>query len=370
MFFARSKTAKFHSITHATHGYNDMTRLRHFRTMMFLLLALAFGLARAEVIELNPDIDAEYVVVKGDTLWDIADYYLAAPWQWPQVWQINPQIENPHLIYPGDVLVLTFVDGKPVIRLRDDSIQRRLSPRVRREMLDDAVPPIPLDALRAFLEGPRVIGKKAWESAPYILAFADNRLLGSQGNPVYARHLNGSTQPLWQVLHKGAQVRDPASGDALGYECTPVGDVVLDHFGDPATGTVTRVEREVLRGDRLFTAPQNALPRSFMPAAPPEPVDAQVAAVYDGRSAAGAYQVIAINKGRSSSLIPGHILQLHQEGAMTRDPTKLVFQKVKLPPLDVGLAMVFDVGERLSYALVMEASREIRRGDSATEPRP
>lgn len=368
MFFAPSKTAKFHSITHAKHGNNDMTRSRHFGTMIFLLLACTFGLARAEVITLNPDIDAEYVVVKGDTLWDIADYYLAAPWQWPQVWQVNPQIENPHLIYPGDVLVLSFIDGKPMIRLREDSLQKRLSPQVRREMLDDAIPPIPLEVLQAFLEGPRVIDAETWESAPYVLAFADDRLLGSEGNPVYVRKLGEETRTEWQVLHKGVKLRDPATGDTLGFECTPVGEVELHHFADPATGTVTRVDREVLREDRLFETAHNALPRSFLPSAPSEAIKAQVAAVYDGRSTAGVFQVIAINKGSNAGLETGHVLQLHQDGVTTRDPTKRVFRDVKLPPLDTGLAMIFDVSERLSYALVMEASREIRRGDAATEP--
>jgi len=346
-----------------------MTRLRHFRTMVFLVLALACGLVRAEVIAINPQIDAEYVVKKGDTLWDIAAYYLQAPWEWPQVWQVNPQIANPHLIYPGDVLVLSFINGKPVIGFRQDSVQKRLSPSVRRTNLDQAVPPIPLDAIGAFLKGPRIIDTSTWKQAPYVLAFEDDRLLGAVGNAVYARNLRDQTDRFWQVLHKGQLIRDPDNGKKLGYECTPVGALELTAFEDPATGKVTGVEREILRGDRLFTQAMKPLPGSFMPAAPKQTIDARIAAVYDGRTTAGRYQIVALNRGSDVGLELGHVLQVHQDGATTFDPTKASFREVKLPTLEIGQLMVFDVSENLSYALVMEASRGVRRGDKATEPR-
>lgn len=346
-----------------------MTRLRHFRTMVFLVLALACGLARAEVIAINPQIDAEYVVKKGDTLWDIAAYYLQAPWEWPQVWQVNPQIANPHLIYPGDVLVLSFINGKPVIGFRQDSLEQRLSPSVRRTNLDDAVPPIPLDIIGAFLKGPRIIDTSTWKQAPYVLAFEDDRLLGAVGNAVYARNMRKRTDRFWQVLHKGQLIRDPDSGKKLGFECTPVGSLELTRFENPAEGKVTQVHREILRGDRLFTAAMKPLPGSFMPASPDEPVDARIAAVYDGRTAAGQYQIVAINKGLNAGLKLGNVLQIHQDGGTTLDPTKTLFREVKLPPLDIGRLMIFDVSENLAYALVMEATRGVRAGDKATEPR-
>ncbi len=346
-----------------------MTRLRHFRTMVFLVLALACGLARAEVIAINPQIDAEYVVKKGDTLWDIAAYYLQAPWEWPQVWQVNPQIENPHLIYPGDILVLSFINGKPVIGFRQDVLDRRLSPSVRRSNLDEAVPPIPLDAIGAFLRGPRIIDTSTWKQAPYVLAFEDDRLLGAEGNAVYARNLGDHTERFWQVLHKGQLIRDPDNGKKLGYECTPVGSLELTLFENPAAGTITQVRREILRGDRLFLEAMKPLPGSFMPAPPSEAIDARIAAVYDGRTAAGQYQIVALNKGRQAGLDLGHVLQVHQDGVKTKDPTKTMFREVQLPPLEIGQVMVFDVSENLSYALVMDATRGIRRGDKVTEPR-
>lgn len=348
---------------------NGMTQRRHFRTTLILLLILLCGTARAEVISLNPDARAEYVVRKGDTLWDIAGYYLKHPWQWPEVWQVNPQVRNPHLIFPGDVLVLQFVDGRPVIGFREDTLAQRLSPQVRRDNLSDAVPPIPLDAISAFLAGPRIIDTQRWDAAPYILAFADDRLLGSPGNPVYARNLRDRQETHWQVLHKGQAVRDPSNNRLLGYECIPVGEVALHGFADPAEGTVTTVLREVLRGDRLFIGVNRALPSQFVPSAPEQPVEAFIAAVYDKRTRAGQYQIVAINRGREDGLSVGHVLDIQQDGAVTRDAERQLFREVELPPLRIGQMLLFDVSEQIAYGLVMSAERGVRRGDRAIPPR-
>ena len=347
-----------------------MTRFVHFRTMLVLLLSLGCGLARAEVIALNPSVEDEYVVKRGDTLWDIAAYYLQEPWQWPQVWQVNPQIANPHLIYPGDVLVLSFVDGRPVLGFRKDSIDRRMGPEVRRSDLDDAIPPIPLGAIIAFLNGPRVFDSNVWEDAPYVLAFDDDRLLGSIGMPVYARRLEDKADRLWQVFHRGQTILDPESGNTMGYEGIPVGALEVREFGDPAEGELTEVLREVLRGDRLFTEGAPPLPGSFMPAPPPKPVEGRVAAIYDQYTQAGQYQIVAINRGSDHGLAAGHVLEVQRKGKMVTDPTKSMFREVKLPPLSIGYMMLFDVGERLSYALILQASRGVQVGDRANEPRP
>jgi len=346
-----------------------MTRRRHFRTTVFLVLALVFGLARAEVVAINPDINAEYVVKKGDTLWDISAYYLENPWEWPQIWQVNQQIRNPHLIYPGDVLVLTFINGKPVLRFREDVVEGRLKPEVRRRNLSDAVPPIPLDAIRAFLNGPRVIDNSTWKAAPYIVAFSDDRILGLEGEPVYVRNLKKEETPYWRVFHKGQLVRDPDSGRKLGYECTPVGSLELENFADPATGSAVDVTRELLRGDRLFLDGATPLPGSFAPAAPDEAITGRVAAVYDGRIAAGRFQIVAINRGQKNGLAPGHVLSVHQDGAVAIDAERTLFREVKLPSRNIGKIMLFDVTAELAYGLVMEAQRDIRAGDHLTEPR-
>lgn len=340
----------------------------HFRMLLVLLLVLGSGWARAEVITLNPDVRAEYVVERGDTLWDIADYYLAHPWQWPQLWQVNPQIANPHLIFPGDVLVLTWVDGQPRLGLRQDSIERRLSPQVRRSALDTAIPPIPLDVIGAFLQGPRLIDRRSWDQAPYILAFADERLLGTIGVPTYARAVNTTEERYWRVLHRGQTVVDPEDGKTLGYEGIPVGELELQDFEDPAQARLVSADREVLRGDRLFLDAAPPLPGSFMPAAPDTDVAGRVAAIYDQYTQAGQFQIIAINRGDEAGLEPGHVLRLQIAGAKVIDPTRAFKPRVQLPPVDAGYVMLFDVGAQLSYGLILESTRGIKRGDLVRTP--
>lgn len=297
--------------------------------MLCLLLALAAGWARAEVIALNPDVQAEYVVKRGDTLWDISAYYLQHPWQWPELWQVNPQIENPHLIYPGDVLVLTWVNGRPVLGLRQDSLNRRMSPRARRSPLDDAIPPIPLEAIAAFLQGPRLVERDEWEAAPYVLAFADDRLLGSLNDVTYARNLADDSERFWQVLHRGQTILDPETDKVLGYEGIPVGALRLFTFDDPAEGMLIDVTREVLRGDRLFLEGAPPLPGTFSPAPPEGDIDARIAAIYDESTQAGQFQIVAINRGSEHGLVPGHVLTLEKKGEKVTDPTKSMFRSVR-----------------------------------------
>src|SRR5690554_4306731 len=154
------------------------------KTLLALVLLAAGGIAQANV-ELNSNHPDQYTVVKGDTLWDISGKFLRQPWKWPEIWHANPQVKNPHLIYPGDVLSLVYIDGKPRLVLnRGTGGTIKLSPGIRKTPMAEAIPSIPLEAINSFLLSNRIIdSKEKFEDAPYVVAGSAERVLS--GHYVY-----------------------------------------------------------------------------------------------------------------------------------------------------------------------------------------
>lgn len=307
------------------------------------------------------DAPLRYVVKKGDTLWDIAGYFLDDPWYWPELWYANPDIDNPHLIYPGDVLRLVYVNGRPQLRRA-----KQLSPKVRTLPIQAAISTIPLDAIRQFLNGPRLVTEEELDGAPYILQFLDNHLIGGAGNKVYIRRAKQSEGEVYSVVRPGPAYRDPDSGEILGYKAIPVGTVDIREFDDISTGVLSQTFREVLAGDRLLPFEEEALASDFYPRAPEQSVDARIISVFDGVSQIGQYQIVTLNRGADNGLKRGHVLDIFQTGRKTPDP--ITGKRVTLPPVKAGTLMVFKVEDRVSYGLVMSAQRAIHTLDSARNP--
>jgi len=331
--------------------------------------ALMAQQASAE-IPLNPSHPDRYVVKRGDTLWDIAAMFLRDPWYWPEIWYVNPQIENPHLIYPGDVLTLVYVDGKPQLRLeRGMAGAERLSPRIREQSLEDAIPTIPLEVIGAFLSRGSVLQKDEIARSPYVVAIRDEHMMGAAGNELYVRGDLAGLNTGYSVVHVGEKLVDPDDGDVLGYEGIYVGAGTIRRTGDPSTLFLTDSTREALEGDRLI-AQSVVYPPSFTPGAPERSVDGTIVAVVDGLSQVGQYQVIVINRGTRHGLAPGNVLRIWQAGETVADRAKpgRVSRKVRLPDEPAGLSMVFQTYDRVSYALVMEATSEIHVLDMVRNP--
>ena len=329
-----------------------------------------------------------YTVVRGDTLWDISARFLRDPWLWPEVWQVNEQIINPHLIYPGDVITLVWVDGKPQLRLGSGSV--RLSPRVRYEDLGNAIPTIPFDKISAFLAKPTVLDRAVADALPYVLASADGRLVMSEGNDVYARgDIEADTS--YNIMHIGDPYFDPESNFIFGYEATNVGEGSVVRMGDPATLKIVDSNRETLRGDRLLSIDPNDVGHNYYPLPAPTDLDGSIISVVDGVAYIGQYDIIVLNRGANAGLEDGSVVSIYQRGAMVDDPyaqtkikgesqdgfinnVKKVFSGegtgnlVKLPDEPAGVAMVFRTYESISYALVMRAEREIHEGDRIRTP--
>jgi hypothetical protein len=313
-----------------------------------------------------------YVVKPGDTLWDISNTFLRDPWYWPEIWYVNPQIANPHLIYPGDVLNLYYVDGRPRVTVADGPRVRaveRLSPGVRVETLPPTVG-MPIQTLHQFLIRPRVVSEEQLDEAAYILASQDDRLVFGANDRVYVRGLSEDTEDArFSIFRKGAELRDPQTDELLGFEAIPVGDADMVREGDPATMLISRSDREALKGDRLLPMDLSDQDFVFAPHSPPKDTDGRVISLFDAISQIARFQVAVINRGERDGIEQGHVLATYQAGRVVEDKfASRAGEQITLPEERIGLMMVFRTFEKVSYALAMESTRPIREGDALRHP--
>lgn len=324
---------------------------------------------------LAPTAPRSYTVRPGDTLWDISTTFLRDAWLWPEIWHVNPQVENPHLIYPGDVLTLAYgADGSPQLTLERGGATR-LSPRVRSEPLEGAVTAIPYEVVASFMSKPTVLEKDQIKDAPYIVSTREQHLVAAAGNVIYARgDIEGDVNSRYNVIHVGEPLRDPDDNDLIGYEGIYTGEARLVENGDPATLELTTSSRETLDGDLLFPGTFD-VPLDFIPHAPASQVDGRIISIVDGIYVVGQYQVVVINRGSSHGLEPGHVLAIDVSGARVKDPKSRGVSRVggfganvQLPDWRGGTFMVFKTYDRISYGLIMESTVPIRVLDQIRNP--
>ena len=325
---------------------------------------------------LNPNAPDSYVVKRGDTLWGIAKVFLRDPWYWPEIWQVNPQVHNPHLIYPGDTLRLVYVEGKPsIVVQRGDSA--RVVPRIRSEALEGAVTAIPYETVAAFMSKPSVLTKEQIKNAPYVLATRDLHVAMSDGDTVYARGFTTPAAPgtHYNVVHVGGPLINPDDNSVLGYDGIFTGAGHVTRGGDPTTLVMTESARETEPGDKLFAGGVE-VPLDFIPSAPKTKTRGRIIAVSDGVTVIGQYEVVAINRGAAEGLAPGNVLAIYEYGQVIADNANKGFlsvshlgaKKVRLPDERTGTFMVFKTFDRLSYGLVMEATNVMHVGDRVENP--
>ncbi len=341
------------------------------RAITALFLVFALSSAQADAVQLAPDHPERYVVVKGDTLWDISGRFLSEPWRWPEVWEINPQIENPHLIYPGDTVSLVYREGQPVLMLERGLPTVKLTPQVRVEQLERAIPTLPMDAIQQFLLRAQVVDPKQMENAGYVMAMEEGHLVAGTNNKMYARGLGLATTTRYRVFRQGKAYQNPGAGkkDVLGYEAIQIGDARVEAFGDPATLMLTTAYREALVGDRLLAVPEDEeVSYNFTPRAPEQEIEGLIISVFDAVSRVGQYQMVVLNRGHLDGIQSGHVLAAYTAGDQVRDPVSRKGEWVELPDTRSGLIMVFRTFEQVSYALVMKATREIRLYDAVRNP--
>jgi len=351
--------------------------------------------AGADSIEFKADYPQKYTVVKGDTLWDIATKFLKDPWYWPEIWYRNPQVENPHLIYPGDILTLIYVNGRPqiqVTRASSDEVIRKdtgdtsskglkvvkLTPNVRRKSLDAAIPVIPSDAVRQFLTKPRVVSIEEWDQAPYIVGSDDAHLILGANNKIYIRGELDKERIRYSVFRKGDVLIDPESEKILGYEIVYAGQARINNYGSPSTGILLETKREILIGDRLLPTDKSSIEQLYYPKVPEGSPEGTIISLFDAISSIAKYQVAVINLGRDQGIENGHLLATYQKGVLARDrflANKKVNRSeekklmVQLPDERSGLMMIFKTFDNVSYGLILESTRVIRKHDMVRKPR-
>lgn len=339
------------------------------KTLVALLLLAAGGLAQAEV-QLRDGHPETYTVVRGDTLWDISGKFLAKPWKWPEIWQVNPQVQNPHLIYPGDVLRLTWVDGQPRITL-DRGASRgtiKLSPKVRSTPMAEAIPTIPLEKINSFLLENRIVDSELeLTQAPYVVAGNAERVVSGAGDRIYARGDFAAAEPAYGLYRQGKTYTDPQTREVLGINADYIGggEVVAEE-GDIATLMLNRTTQEVRLGDRLLPTEERAISSTFVPSEPSESIEGVILDVPRGVTQVGQLDVVTLNRGLRDGLSEGNVLAIYKTGETVRD--RITGESVKIPDERSGLLMVFRSYDKLSYALVLNASRSLAVNDKVRNP--
>lgn len=331
---------------------------------LLLSFSTACALAQeAKPLQLADDAPDRHIVVPGDTLWGISGKFLREPYRWPELWRMNKeQVRNPHLIYPGQVLVLDRSGADP--RLRLETV--KVGPRVHAEQLSKAIPSIPQNIVEPFLSRPLVVEEDGLKDAPKIVATQENRVYLGPGGRAYVSGLKGGTK-LWHVYRPSKPVSDPETREILGHEAFYLGTATLRAEGDPATVDITTAVQEIGVNDRLVPAPPANIIH-YAPRLPDKPIQGQVAAIYGGVKETGRHSIVTLNRGKRDGLETGHVLAIYRNGGerLYRDGNETT--SIKLPAERYGLAFVFRVFDRISYALVMDVTRPVVVSDIVRTP--
>jgi len=348
--------------------------------------------------ELRADAPSRYTIKSGDTLWAISGMFLKSPWRWPELWGMNlADIKNPHLIYPGQTLYLDTSNGRARLSTRASNggiPTVRLSPRTRIEGLaDGALPTLQNHLIEPFLSDGIIVDDQTMSSAPRIVATQDGRVFLTRGDRAYVRSASSNEliddpqqkQKAFRVFRNAKPLKDPVTGEVLGFEALYLGRALLarsetteESTGKdgttqmdivPATIDIVDVKEEMRVGDRLLPEPPRQL-QSYVPHAPMEPVDARIVSIYGSAVVNAAQnQVVIINKGALDGVENGHVLAILNAGARMIDKTDEQRANIRLPDERNGLLMVFRTFDKLSYGLVLDITSGVKVGDRLINPR-
>lgn len=354
-----------------------------FAATLALWLALQAPAVAADAApELAPDAPQRHVVVRGDTLWSIAERFLKEPWRWPELWRLNrEQIANPHLIHPGDVVYLDESSGAPRLRLgrqvtatgvdapgaavaEAERVERAV-PRIRVEAERQPIPTIDPRVIEPFLNRPLIVDEGGLARHPRVVATQDGRVHLGRGDLAYVRGVNDESVRDWHVYRSARPLLDPQTRKPIAWEARYVGDVRLERAGDPGTFRVLRAVEEIGVGDRLMPAERTETPR-YAPRPPQAAVSARVVSVYRGLRQAGRDGVVAISAGSADGLEPGHVLTIGERQRVVRD--REAGEQIELPGQTIGHLLVFRIFDHISYGLIMRSSRDVSVGDLVGKP--
>lgn len=373
---------------------------------LILLITPAWAAVAADAPAIKDGAPERYVVQKGDTLWGISGRYLKEPWRWPELWKMNQdQLKNPHLIYPGDAIVLDRSSGEAKLQLVQLETTK-LEPRIRSERTSrDALPSIAPSVIEPFLSKPLVVSAGELDDAPRILAAQESRVTMGAGDRAYAQGITKDKGDQWQIFRRGDPLIDPENNEILGYEATYLGEARVRQHGDVATIDIVKSVQEVHYNDRLIPLGKQTPIFSYVPHSPLVPVRGRIISAYGSLQETGPLSIVALSKGSKDGLQVGTVLAiersqtnsrysqrtepLYGRSGITGNETPRVYYTETLPPREIltkrgeavtrdiiatlpderyGLVMVFRTFDRTSFALVMEASRPVAVSDYVTNP--
>ncbi len=330
--------------------------------------------------ELAPNAPDSYTVKSGDTLWGISSLFLKSPWKWPELWGMNlEQIRNPHLIYPGQQLVLEKSGDRARLKVAGGGAPTgndRLSPRVRDAGIGGSpLASVAIKYIESFFNEAVILDTNELESAPRIVASQEGRVLLGKGDRAYVRGDIGATRD-WRVFRRARALTDPDTGRVIGWEARFVGGAEFERAGGtneqgeivPATFRITSAREEANLFDRLAPATSQDF-TTLAPRAPAQPISGRIVSIYGDALNAGQNQIVALNRGTSHGLERGHVLALWRAGSLARDPTQDgAVQTIRLPDEQHGYLFVFRTFENLSYALILRVEQPVTAGDRFTQP--
>lgn len=335
---------------------------------MLLATLSVIGNATADdsAVDLAQNYPTRYTVVDGDTLWAIAGRFLRDPWRWPEVWKGNPQVDNPDLIYPGDVLVLTFVDGQPTLRsLRRETV--KLQPTARVIDFRDAIPPIDPRAIQAYLTAPLVTDEEEMENAGYIVSGSNQRLIMGKYDQFYARGIEDQEADEYRIFRPGRHFVDPVSKESLGWEAEHVGDARMLRAGDPSKLTLLKTYTDASIRDRLRPVYKKESLPFFYPKAPDNAgVRGHILPTKTETTELGPLSVVAISLGKREGVMPGDVFRIKSRSIKKKDP--VTSEDYFIPEEKSGLLLVFRSFNKVSYAIITNSQLPIAAGDIVVSP--
>lgn len=361
-------------------------------TTLVLSVALGLSMPMFASAKNNPmpavraDAPHTYIVKKGDTLWDISGKFLKDPWRWKDIWAVNPQIKNPHWIYPGDHLILCNIKGRTVVGVDQgdgcvgverrmtasgsDLDSLRLQPQIHVEALSVAVPAVPLSDIKSWMIDGTVVDANTLKKAPYVLAGPDRHVLAAAGDAVYVRGGQLVVGDSYGIYRAGDAYIDPETKEVLGYEARLIARgtaTALDK--DVSTVELTEsLQQEVREGDKILAEEVNHAPGIFYPTNSENvKPGGRLIRVMDAIDTAAINNTIAINRGTRENVQVGQVFSIYRRGALVQD-RQSGGQQVRLPSERAGLAMVFRTFDKLSYAIILEAKGAIKVGDELRPP--
>lgn len=350
--------------------------------MAAALMAAAPAQAENPPPAFKADAPNRYVVKKGDTLWHISGRYLESPARWREIWATNPQIKNPHLIYPGDILILCVIRGETLVGIDTGEgcagVEKQITGAVDVEEqtpvavtdVTESIPTIPLSAIRHWLDKTIIVNPTHYEATPYVLASKNRNLITAEGDKVYVKGVPLIVGQRYGVYRQGEPYIDPLTKQVMGLEVTQVALGIVTNVADNGVSSLQLIknyDKEVREGDRVFIELGNFVPPVFNLRPAQVSRGGRILRVMDSINYAGKGSVVSINLGTMEGANPGDVLTVYRNGALVRD-VRDDDAAVRLPSEPAGNVMIFKSFDHISYAYVLDSEQPLDVGDKLLPP--